>query len=162
MQVVTHGVEQTVSMGRVLGQLVQAGSCIVLDGDLGAGKTQLTKGIASGLGVGDLVTSPTFTIMNEYLSGRLPLCHLDLYRLDTVEQLADIGFDDLFDGSSVVVIEWGERFPEMLPDDVLRLTFSLASSVDRVVDCTQTGPLSASLLDRLASVLEDSGRDVTR
>ncbi|MGN0034876.1 MAG: tRNA (adenosine(37)-N6)-threonylcarbamoyltransferase complex ATPase subunit type 1 TsaE, partial [Coriobacteriales bacterium] len=136
MQVVTHGVEQTVSMGRVLGQLVQAGSCIVLDGDLGAGKTQLTKGIASGLGVGDLVTSPTFTIMNEYLSGRLPLCHLDLYRLDTVEQLADIGFDDLFDGSSVVVIEWGERFPEMLPDDVLRLTFSLASSVDRVVDCT--------------------------
>jgi len=162
VQVVTHGVEQTVTMGQLLGQLVQAGSCIVLDGDLGAGKTQLTKGIASGLGVGDLVTSPTFTIMNEYRSGRLPLFHLDLYRLDTAGQLADIGFDDLFDGSSVVVIEWGGRFPEMLPDDMLRLTFSLASSADRIVDCAQTGPLSASLLGRLASVLEDAGMDVVR
>jgi tRNA threonylcarbamoyladenosine biosynthesis protein TsaE len=157
---VTHDADETVLLGTCLGALVEAGSCIVLDGDLGAGKTQLTKGIASGLGSRALVTSPTFTIINEYLDGRLPLYHLDLYRLEDSDELADIGYDDLFDGSGVIVIEWGERFPDMLPGDALHLSFSLVSETCRTIEASPTGAESALLLSRLVSSLEDAGIEV--
>ena len=110
----TH--DDTVRLGRLLAGLLQPGMVIALVGDLGAGKTTLVKGIASGLLNIDEreVTSPTFTIVQEY-SGAMPLYHIDAYRLDSVLDLEAVGFDDCIDGNGVTVIEWADRITEALP-----------------------------------------------
>lgn len=104
--------EETIGLGTTLGRLLRAGDVLVLTGDLGAGKTQLTKGIASGMGVRDDVTSPTFTIEMVYEGTSLPLYHFDLYRLDDPAQLDDTGLFDVLGGDGPCVIEWGEQFSE--------------------------------------------------
>lgn len=109
---VTRSQEQTIALGRRLGGLLRAGDVLVLTGDLGAGKTQLTKGIAAGLGISADVTSPTFTIEMVYEGGRLPLDHFDLYRLDDPDQLEDTGLFDVLGADGVCVIEWGEQFAD--------------------------------------------------
>lgn len=108
--------EGTIDVGRRLGRLLGPGDVLVLTGDLGAGKTQLTKGIASGMGVRDEVTSPTFTIEMVYEGAEMPLCHFDLYRLDDPEQLEDTGIYDVLGADCVCVIEWGEQFAEEIGD----------------------------------------------
>ena len=100
------------ALGESLGALLQAGDVLVLTGDLGAGKTQLTKGIAAGMGVEDDVTSPTFNILMVYDGERMPLYHFDLYRLDDPDQLEDIGLYEMLDGDGACVIEWGEQFSD--------------------------------------------------
>lgn len=109
------------ALGRKLAKNFQAGTIVALAGDLGVGKTRLVKGLAAGLGHQGEVTSPTFALMNEYLGGRLPLFHLDLYRLATVEELLGIGWDELLDEPGVVVAEWADRFPEIFPNSTLQL-----------------------------------------
>ena len=112
MAFVTTSQEETIALGERLGALLQTGDVLVLTGDLGAGKTQLTKGIAAGLGVEDDVTSPTFNILMVYDGADMPLYHFDLYRLDDPDQLEDIGLYEMLDGDGACVIEWGEQFSD--------------------------------------------------
>lgn len=104
--------DSTIALGRALGGVVAAGDVLVLTGDLGAGKTQLTKGIAAGMGVADDVTSPTFTIEMVYEGSSMPLYHFDLYRLDDPDQLEDTGLFDVLGADGPCVIEWGEQFSD--------------------------------------------------
>ena len=106
--------EETVALGELLGALLEPTDVLVLTGDLGAGKTQLTKGVAAGLGIEDDVTSPTFTIEMVYGGGRMPLYHFDLYRLDDPDQLEDIGLYDAMGVDGPCLIEWGEQFLEQI------------------------------------------------
>lgn len=112
MAFVTTSQEETIALGERLGALLQVGDVLVLTGDLGAGKTQLTKGIAAGMGVEDDVTSPTFNILMVYEGAEMPLYHFDLYRLDDPDQLEDIGLYEMLDGDGACVIEWGEQFSD--------------------------------------------------
>lgn len=114
---ITHSQEETIDLGRRLGGLLREGDVLVLTGDLGAGKTQLTKGIAQGMGVSDDVTSPTFTIEMVYQGAELPLYHFDLYRLDDPDQLEDVGLYDVLGADGVCVIEWGEQFADEIGNE---------------------------------------------
>ena len=111
----TSSNDETVELGRMIARSLPKKACVLLIGNLGAGKTTLAKGIIHGLGFAepDEVASPTFTLIHEYGGGRI--YHIDLYRLDKPEQVATLGLDDIFDRDAVVLIEWGERFPELLP-----------------------------------------------
>lgn len=102
------------------------GDVVLLDGDLGAGKTQFAQGVAAGLGVAEPVTSPTFNIMFEYTSGRVPLYHFDLYRLDDASQLEDVDFYGVTDSCTpgVTLVEWGSMFPDEMPEDAIRVRIS--------------------------------------
>lgn len=108
--------EETIALGERLGRALRAGDVLALTGDLGAGKTQLTKGIAAGMGVEADVTSPTFTIEMVYEGREMPLYHFDLYRLDDPDQLEDTGIFDVLGADGVCAIEWGEQFAEELGD----------------------------------------------
>ncbi len=110
---ISHNPAQTEALGETWGRAAARGWVIALTGDLGAGKTQFVKGLARGLGSAARVHSPTFTLVNEYLDGRLPLYHLDLYRLETPEQIAGAGLDEFLHPDGVTVIEWAERWPEI-------------------------------------------------
>lgn len=120
----THSEEETIEWGRRIALNLPRRAVVLLIGNLGAGKTTLAKGILSGLGVAepDDVTSPTFTLIHEYGGGRA--FHIDLYRLDTREQVATLGLDEIFDRDAVVLIEWGERFPELLPPERIEIRLS--------------------------------------
>lgn len=117
--------EQTIDLGRRLADMLPHRAVVLLIGDLGAGKTTLAKGIISGRGAAqpDEVSSPTFTLIHEYgsASQRNLVYHIDLYRLDQASQVATLGLDELFDRDALVLIEWGERFPELLPDNLIRI-----------------------------------------
>ena len=113
LEYITNSPEETEALGRALGQRVKAGTVLAYTGDLGAGKTAFTRGLARGLGVEDRVTSPTYTIVNEYEGGRLPLFHFDLYRLNDGEELYDIGWEDYLARGGVCAVEWSERMEEL-------------------------------------------------
>ena len=119
--------EQTIALGQILGKLLQAGDVLVLTGDLGAGKTQLTKGIAAGMGVTDDVTSPTFTIEMVYEGTTMPLYHFDLYRLNNPDQLEDTGLYDALESDGPTIIEWGEQFAEQIGERTLDVYVSRLS-----------------------------------
>ena len=116
----THSPEQTEEVGRTLAENLKGGETLVLRGNLGAGKTRLTKGIAKGLGVSELVTSPTFTIQNVY-AGRLKLYHFDMYRITGEDDLASVGFDDYLTRPGICLVEWSENIPYALPDAYVRV-----------------------------------------
>ena len=109
----------TLAFGRELGASAGAGQVIALTGTLGAGKTTLASCIVAGLGATGPVTSPTFSLVHEYRDGRLPVFHLDFYRLDTIHELVGIGWDDILDEGGVVIVEWADRFPAALPEHTL-------------------------------------------
>jgi len=113
-QIYTYNEQSTYAVGMAVAEILAPGDTILLSGDLGAGKTALTKGIAAGLGIDVGITSPTFNIMRVH-KGRLTLYHVDLYRLDSPAQLQDIGYFDVFDSGGVIVVEWGNRFPQSVP-----------------------------------------------
>lgn len=113
---ISHSPEETMDVSDKLSACLVCGDVLTLSGDLGAGKTVFTKGLAKGLGVGEMVSSPTFTIVKEYRSGRMPLFHMDAYRISDEE---DIGLEDYFDQGGIVVIEWAENIPSWLPDAYL-------------------------------------------
>ena len=121
MDYISHGVEETEDMGRRLGAVLRPGAVVAYRGDLGAGKTAFTRGLAGGLGWAARVTSPTFTIVNEY-DGPIPLFHFDMYRLGGPEELFDIGWDDYLDRGGVCAVEWSERVAEALPEGTVTVT----------------------------------------
>ena len=114
--------DATIALGKKIGQQLVAGDVRVLDGDLGAGKTTFTKGLAAGLEIPDIIKSPTFTIIHEYQDGRLPLYHMDAYRLEN-GGAEDLGLEEYFDGDGVSVVEWAEFVEDELPTDFLAIHF---------------------------------------
>ncbi|OEF96963.1 tRNA (adenosine(37)-N6)-threonylcarbamoyltransferase complex ATPase subunit type 1 TsaE [Desulfuribacillus alkaliarsenatis] len=121
---ISNNIESTLLIGSDLGQLLQRGDVITLTGDLGAGKTTLTKGIAQGLGINAPVSSPTFTIIKEYQQGHIPLYHFDLYRLGESALDEDLGYEEYLYGDGVCVIEWSQFIAELLPEDCLNITIN--------------------------------------
>ena len=121
MTIQTNAPEQTEQLGKNLAGLLRPGDVIAYYGDLGAGKTALTRGIAAGLGIEEPVTSPTYTIVNEYLSGRMPLFHFDMYRLSSSDELFDIGWEDYLARGGVCAVEWSENVEDALTD-AIRIT----------------------------------------
>ena len=121
MEYRTHSPEQTGQLGSRLAQKLQPGMVVAFTGDLGAGKTAFTQGIARGLGITDRVTSPTFTIVNEYEGGRLPLFHFDMYRLGSSDELFDIGWEDYLARGGVCVVEWSEIVDDALDAGCIRV-----------------------------------------
>jgi tRNA threonylcarbamoyladenosine biosynthesis protein TsaE len=130
--VITHSAAQTRSLGRRLGQLLEAGDWIGLSGDLGAGKTCLTQGLACGVGVDARVpvVSPTFVLAQQY-PGRVPLRHLDLYRVSALRELDAIGYEELYEGDAVCVVEWCERVKETVPQRGLLITIEIVDAHTR-------------------------------
>ena len=114
MQITTHSADETQALGQKLASRLAPGDVIAYFGDLGAGKTAFTRGLAQGLGITDPVTSPTYTIVNEYLGGRLPLFHFDMYRLQSDDDLWDIGWEDYLERGGVCAVEWSENVPEAM------------------------------------------------
>jgi len=117
LKLVSHNLAETQRIGEKLGELAQPGDLFLLSGNLGAGKTTLTQGIALGLGSPDYALSPTFVLMRE-LKGRLTLYHIDLYRLDRIEEISDLGLDDYLYGNGLCVIEWAEKGMAVLPPGI--------------------------------------------
>ena len=118
MEFITNSPGETEKVGAALGKILSAGTVIAYRGDLGAGKTAFTRGLARGLGCADPVTSPTYTIVNEYLSGRMPLFHFDMYRLRSADDLWDIGWEDYLDRGGVCAVEWSENVAEAMEDAI--------------------------------------------
>ena len=115
----TNSPAETEAVGAALAQKLRPGTVIAYRGDLGAGKTAFTRGLAKGLGCEDMVTSPTYTIVNEYLSGKMPLFHFDMYRLGSADDLWDIGWEDYLERGGVCAVEWSENVEEALDDFIL-------------------------------------------
>ena len=121
MEFIVNNVEETTKIGEQIGKLLNSGDIICLTGDLGTGKTHISKGIAQGLGVTEYITSPTFTIVNEYDSGRLKLYHFDVYRVSDPDEIYAIGFDDYIFSEGVSLIEWANYIEEILPKDYIHI-----------------------------------------
>ena len=118
MTFLTNSPAETEAVGATLGKIIPAGTVIAYRGDLGAGKTAFTRGLARGLGCSELVTSPTYTIVNEYLGGRLPLFHFDMYRLASSDDLWDIGWEDYLERGGVCAVEWSENVADAMEDAI--------------------------------------------
>ncbi|MHB1419519.1 MAG: tRNA (adenosine(37)-N6)-threonylcarbamoyltransferase complex ATPase subunit type 1 TsaE [Bacillota bacterium] len=134
MQVETNGPKETKEIGKLVGELLPPGAVVTLNGDLGAGKTTFVQGLAKGVGVDELVTSPTFNLIHEYI-GRLPLYHVDAYRLKDDEPLEELGLDEYLYGTGVTVVEWAERIAAILPND--RLEINIQKGTDGSPDYRQ-------------------------
>jgi len=142
----TDSAEDTECLGERIGAVLEPGIVLALMGDLGAGKTTLTKGIARGLEVSDLIHSPTFNLIHEHF-GRIPVYHFDLYRLTTPAELEDLGYEDYFYSEGTAIIEWPEKILELLPPDHIEIR--ITESNGRTIEVTATGPSSAKLLKKL-------------
>ena len=144
MEFTTHSPAETEAVGAALAAKLSPGAVIAYRGDLGAGKTAFTRGLARGLGIQDPVTSPTYTIVNEYLSGKMPLFHFDMYRLNTADDLFDIGWDDYLERGGVCAVEWSENVENAL-EDPITVTIEKLSDNDRRITITGGVLLDLSL-----------------
>ena len=124
----TNAPEETFAFGKMLGEQAKPGEVICLNGDLGVGKTVFTKGFAEGLGITEPVNSPTFTIVQQYDSGRMPLYHFDVYRISGPWDMDELGYEEYFYGDGVCLIEWGRLIEELLPDDTIYVTIEKDNS----------------------------------
>ncbi|GKU23346.1 tRNA (adenosine(37)-N6)-threonylcarbamoyltransferase complex ATPase subunit type 1 TsaE [Clostridium folliculivorans] len=124
MEFIINSVDNTIELGRKIGSMCNPGDIFCLTGDLGTGKTHITKGIAEGLNVKEHITSPTFNIVNEYHSGRLSLFHFDVYRVSDPDEIYEIGFDEYIFGNGVSVIEWANYIEELIPDQFVHIKLS--------------------------------------
>jgi tRNA threonylcarbamoyladenosine biosynthesis protein TsaE len=143
-EVTTHSAEETVAFGRTLAELLSPPKIVLLRGDLGAGKTTLVKGIAEGLQAAseEDVTSPTFTLVHEYRGPRANLYHIDLYRVDTPRQLETLGLDDLVAPNSILLIEWGEKFPRLAHERDVEIALERAGENTRHIRITTNADVS--------------------
>ena len=132
MEFITESPAQTEAVGAALAAVLTPGTVLAFTGDLGAGKTAFTRGLAKGLGAAERVTSPTYTVVNEYLSGRLPLFHFDMYRLPDADALWDIGWEDYLDRGGVCAVEWSENVAEAMTDAVQIRLEKLGESTRRI------------------------------
>ena len=128
---ITNSAQQTEQLGEKLGQLLTPGTVLAYTGDLGAGKTAFTRGLARGLEIPERITSPTFTIVNEYEGGRLPLFHFDMYRLGSSDELFDIGWEDYLIRGGVCAVEWSENVDDVLDADTIRVDIRRGDSDDQ-------------------------------
>ena len=141
MVVITRSAAETELLGECLGRVMEAGDVVTLSGDLGAGKTRFAQGVASGLGVdrSHPVTSPTFTILNEY-QGRLPLYHFDFYRFGRGEDLRDLGFEEYVAGAGICLVEWPERLSGGFAEEYLEIGIEVVDDMTRKISVTHHGP----------------------
>lgn len=122
MIIETNTPQETFCVGKKIGENARPGQIYTLTGDLGVGKTVFTQGVAAGLGITEPISSPTFTIIQEYETGRLPLYHFDVYRIGDIEEMEEIGYDDYFFGNGVCMIEWAELIEELIPENSIHVT----------------------------------------
>lgn len=132
MEFITNSPEETEAVGAALGAVLKPNTVLAYQGDLGAGKTAFTRGLARGLGAKDRVTSPTYTIVNEYLSGRLPLFHFDMYRLESADDLWDIGWEDYLLRGGICAVEWSENVADALEEPVYVRLEKLGENTRRI------------------------------
>lgn len=132
LQFTTKSAEETISLGKKIGSLLKPGDIIAMTGTLAAGKTTITKGIALALGVTETITSPTFCLISEY-EGKMPLYHMDVYRLDGAEDFANLGADDMLYGSGVCIIEWSEKIQEEIPSKSIFLDIQTKNENERLI-----------------------------
>lgn len=132
-EMISQSPEETQSIGRILGNYCHPGDIILLVGDLGTGKTCLTQGILWGLGVEEYARSPTFVLMSEY-HGRLPLYHMDLYRLNSISEIADLGLEEYLDGDGISVIEWADKGSELFSQSYLMITMTYLHETKRMLN----------------------------
>ena len=134
MELLSHSPEDTEDIGARLAEQLEPGAVVAFTGDLGAGKTAFTRGLARGLGIPDRITSPTFTIVNEYEGGRLPLFHFDMYRLGSADERFDIGWEDYLRRGGICAVEWSENIADALEEDAVRVDIRRgASDQERVI-----------------------------
>jgi len=156
LQITTGSSDETEALGATIGSLLQPGSFLALRGDLGGGKTCLTRGVVASLAPQSvhLVASPTYAIMNCY-PGNTPVYHFDFYRLSGDDDIAELGFEEYFYGDGVCIVEWSERLVELMPPDVLTLLFEYSGDDDRrLVSITSSGQNSGNILKLLAGRLQ--------
>ena len=151
LELISHSPEQTQKLGLHIGQLVLPGDVLLLMGELGTGKTCLTQGIAWGLGIKEYALSPSFVIMRE-LYGRLPLYHIDLYRLDRIEESMELGLDDYFYGRGVCVVEWAEKALSILPVEHLMIEINYLSDTGRSFQLKASGRRYLEVVARLENL----------
>ena len=135
MEFITNSPEETEAVGQALGKILKPGTVLAYEGDLGAGKTAFTRGLARGLGAAEQVTSPTYTIVNEYLSGRMPLFHFDMYRLKSSDDLWDIGWEDYLERGGVCAVEWSENVADAM-EGAVRICIEKVSENVRKITIT--------------------------
>ena len=145
--------EQTQRLGKRLGELTKAGDVFLLTGNLGSGKTCLTQGIAWGLGIKEYAFSPSFVIIREY-NGRLPLYHIDFYRLDRIQEIADLGLEDYLYGKGLCVVEWADKGLALMPEEHLLINLSYVSDIERTISLEPTGHRYNELLSSLGTELK--------
>ena len=137
-QTITHNAEETAQLGRVIARQLEPGSIVSLEGVLGSGKTTMVKGMATELNISETVTSPSFTIMTVY-QGDITLNHIDLYRIETDEEILSLGIEEILYGDGISVIEWGDRASKILPDRCLHVRFELLPGLERKIELEQKG-----------------------
>ena len=158
LEIISHSPVQTRQLGASIAELCLAGDVILLVGNLGTGKTCLTQGIACGFGIKEYATSPSFMVVRE-LYGRLPLYHIDLYRLDRVEEIMDLGLDDYLYGDGVCVVEWAEKGLSVLPKEHLLLEISHLSVTERRIELSPSGKRYLKLLAKLKiAIAQEKGK----
>ena len=151
----SHSPEQTQKIGVRIGELALPGDVFLLSGSLGAGKTCLTQGIAWGLNIKEYALSPTFVIVRE-MHGRLPLYHIDLYRLDNIDEIEDLGLDDYLYGKGACVVEWAEKALSLLPDEHLLIQIDFLSDTERSLQFKPRGKRYQELLTQLKTLTPNS------
>jgi tRNA threonylcarbamoyladenosine biosynthesis protein TsaE len=154
LTIATHSAQETGELGEVLGALALPGDLFLLSGELGAGKTCLVQGIARGIGVQTVVRSPTFVFATEHM-GRLPLYHVDLYRVDDPREADGLGLDDYIEGDGVCAVEWAERASHLFPADHLLIEMTHVETDDRSLRLTPSGQRYTELLDGLREHIEN-------
>lgn len=137
LRIISHSPEETRALGEKLAARLAPGDVVILEGELGAGKSELARGIARGLGVTDTVTSPSFTILNVYESGRCPLYHFDWYRLESAEELFELGLEEYLGGDGIAVVEWAEKCPEALPEKTIRIRLEATGDEERRIEAEE-------------------------
>ncbi len=154
LSLVSHSLSETRRLGALLGQLLEGEEIICLEGELGTGKTSLIQGIGQGQGIREPITSPTFTLVNEYQGSEATLYHVDLYRVDTTEEIIAAGIDEYFYNGGICVIEWAEKARDMLPPGCLYITLEHVSEEERGILLQAKGEAYRQLLRRLERMLE--------
>ena len=160
LQVTTTTPEETQQLGRALGAALEGGEALLMTGELGAGKTCLTQGIAWGLGVMEYARSPTFVLIAEY-QGRMTLYHIDLYRIDDILEMEDLSLEEYFDRGGVCVVEWAEKAEPLLPPENLAIKIDVDGADNRTITLEARGQRHQTLLDRLSASFSAPATDIT-